>query len=70
MIFIKIDSDVYKVHYPSIETSNFDGRNCILGLFLFGDQPFERGLFGMNLNSSSVLKTFLAHKKEAASDKN
>ena len=70
MIFIKIDSDVYKVGHPSIETSNFDDRNCVLSLFLFDEHPFERGLFGMNLNSPSRLKTFLAHKKEAASDKN
>ncbi len=58
-----ITSDIYKERPPSREKLILDASNLIFRLMEAVTEPSEDRLFGINLNSSSVLISFLARKK-------
>ncbi len=63
MIFINIIYDLYISCFSFSEKLEFYIPNTIFGLFLLIWLLSKDCLFRINLNSSSVLKTFFAQKK-------
>ncbi len=60
-----ITSDIYKERPPSREKLILDASNLIFRLMEAVTEPSDDRLFGIILNSSSVLISFLAHKADA-----
>ncbi|WP_373813883.1 hypothetical protein, partial [Porphyromonas loveana] len=53
---------IFIIH--SRKDSFFDSSNFLLDIVFPSERPAKSGLFRMNLNGSSVLKTFCAPKRE------